>query len=66
MNVHYGDEGVDGKSISERIAPLPKGERSPTKKHPCMAKKAGRPEAKKRELGIVAQTDLICNPNIFH
>jgi hypothetical protein len=49
MNVHYGDGGVDGKSISERIAPLPKGERSPTKKkHQCMAKK--------RELGIASQS----------
>ena len=61
-----GMGGVDRKAISEGIEPLPKGERSPTKKHQCMAKKAGRPEAKKRELGIVAQTDLICNPNIFH
>jgi hypothetical protein len=32
MNVHYEGGGVDGKSISEDIAPLPKGERSPTKK----------------------------------
>ena len=39
MNVHYGDGGVDGKSISDGIAPLPKGERSPTKKHQCMAKR---------------------------
>ncbi len=52
MNAHYGDGGgVDRKAISEGIAPLPKDERSPTKKHQCMAKKAGRPEAKKRGAG---------------
>jgi hypothetical protein len=38
---------VDGKSISDGLAPLPKGERSPTKKHQCMAKKAGRTQVKK-------------------
>ena len=36
-----GTGGVDGKSISERIAPLPKGERSPTKKASMHGKKEG-------------------------
>ena len=49
MNVHYGDGGVDGKSISYGIAPLPKGERSPTKKASMHGKK-GRTSGGKKEM----------------
>mgnify|MGYP006962792531 FL=1 len=49
MNVHYGDGGFDGKSISYGIAPLPKGERSPTKKASMHGKK-GRTSGGKKEM----------------
>ena len=38
MNVHHGGGGVDGESMSVGIASLPKGERSPPKKHQCITK----------------------------
>jgi len=44
-----GTGGVDGKSISDGIAPLPKGERSPTKKASMHGKK-GRTSGGKKEM----------------